>query len=185
MNAVEPIRNKEELAAFESKMKELGEREHILYLLGIYTGLRISDILKLQVKDVKNKTHIEMREQKTGKEKKIFINPNLKRELKPYIQEKAPNDYLIASRNKKNGASKALTRVRVWQILKNVREVLEIDKIGCHSLRKTFGFEYYQKSKDIAFLQELFNHSTPKVTLRYIGQDQLSKDSAFKNMDFR
>jgi len=52
--------------------------------------------------------------------------------------------------------------------------------IGTHTLRKTFGYHFYQKYKDIALLQELFNHSAPSVTLRYIGINQDMIDVAMK-----
>ena len=46
-------------------------------------------------------------------------------------------------------------------------------------MRKTFGYHHYQKFKDIAMLQKIFNHSTPQVTLRYIGIDQDQIDYSY------
>lgn len=46
------------------------------------------------------------------------------------------------------------------------------------SMRKTFGFHFYQNTKDVKVLQELFNQSAPSVTLRYIGISQGIMDSA-------
>jgi len=40
------------------------------------------------------------------------------------------------------------------------------------SLRKTFGYHFYQETKDVVLLQNIFNHSAPSVTLRYIGINQ-------------
>jgi len=48
-------------------------------------------------------------------------------------------------------------------------------------LRKTFGYHFYQQTKDVALLQELFNHSSPSVTLRYIGINQDKIDQAYDN----
>lgn len=45
-------------------------------------------------------------------------------------------------------------------------------EIGTHSMRKTFGYHYYKKTKDVALLMDLFNHSSQSVTLRYIGINQ-------------
>ena len=55
-----------------------------------------------------------------------------------------------------------------------------MDSIGTHTLRKTFGYHFYQKYKDLALLQELFNHSAPSVTLRYIGINQDMIDDAMR-----
>ncbi|MFL0366188.1 site-specific integrase, partial [Pseudobacillus sp. 179-B 2D1 NHS] len=36
-------------------------------------------------------------------------------------------------------------------------------------MRKTFGYHFYQRTKDVAMLQQIFGHSSPSITLRYIG----------------
>ena len=46
------------------------------------------------------------------------------------------------------------------------------DAIGTHSLRKCFGYWHYDNFHDVAILQYLFNHSSPSITLRYIGITQ-------------
>lgn len=59
-----------------------------MFLLGIYTGLRISDILRLRVKDVSG-SHISIREKKTNKQKRIFMAAELKKELLSYNRKEA------------------------------------------------------------------------------------------------
>ena len=54
-------------------------------------------------------------------------------------------------------------------------------KIGTHTLRKTFGYHHYKKFKDVALLQKIFNHSSPAITLRYIGIDQEEIDESYNN----
>lgn len=51
------------------------------------------------------------------------------------------------------------------------------ERLGIHTLRKTFGYWHYRQNKDVALLQVLFNHSAPSVTLKYIGinQDMMDK----------
>ena len=53
--------------------------------------------------------------------------------------------------------------------------------IGTHKMRKTFGYWHYQQYKDVAILQEIFNHSSPSVTLRYIGINQDNIDKSYMN----
>ncbi len=74
MNTVQPIRDKNLIRKIETILAEQGTRNLMLFVLGTNSGLRISDILKLTVADVKDKTHIEIHEQKTGKLKKFPIN---------------------------------------------------------------------------------------------------------------
>lgn len=204
MNTVEPIRDLETLWEFEDKMKEYGEREHMIFLFGVYTGLRISDILKLKVKDVKNRGVITIKEQKTKKIKTFAINPIVQSELKKYLVNKDSNDFLFQSRQKRKEVSEAktfdskgqrkdyrkknndvLTRQRVWQILKKVSKDLGVPNIGCHTLRKTFGYHYYTTKKDIVKLMKIFNHSQESITLRYIGYEQETINEAINSMDFR
>ena len=70
MNNVDPIKSREKVKNICKYLKLTNERNYILFMLGIYSGLRISDILKLKVKDVRGKTHFLLKEKKTGKTQK-------------------------------------------------------------------------------------------------------------------
>ena len=74
-------------------------------------------------------------------------------------------DYLFPSRK----GDKPITRVQAYRILNAVADKLGLEEIGTHTLRKTFGYHHYQQYKDVAVLQDIFNHSSPSITLRYIG----------------
>jgi integrase len=174
MNFVQPIREQEKIQEIKEFFKEDNERNYLLFLMGINTGLRISDILKLKVEDVKG-THIVLREQKTGKQKWIRITPSLKREINKYIAGKDDNEYIFKSRQGKN---KPIGRSMAYKILRKAANEFKLKDIGTHTLRKTFGYHFYQQTKDVAMLQEIFNHSSPDITLRYIGVNQDSMDKA-------
>lgn len=178
MNYVEPIRDSAMIENIAKYLKKTNPRNHILFLCGIYTGLRISDILKLKVKDVKNKRYIALREKKTKKQKLIEINPVLRKELTPFIADKNLNEYLIKSRQ---GQNNPITRNMAYKILKDVAELYSLEAIGTHTLRKTFGYHFYQQYKDEVQLQLHFGHRDPVVTLRYIGIQQETINKAVKN----
>lgn len=78
MTTVEPIRNKSDIKKVENILANQSKRDLLLFEIGINCGLRISDILRLNVGDVRNRTHIQITEQKTGKFKKFPINSKLK-----------------------------------------------------------------------------------------------------------
>lgn len=184
MNFVQPIRDPDVIQQIEIYLKEKSERDYILFLLGIYTALRISDILNLKVKDLKGKDFLVIREKKTRRKKNngrsIELNPALKRELKKFLIDKPNHEYVIKSRNGKN---KPITRERAYMILKEVAKEFNVDSLGCHSMRKTLGYHLYQQTKDVVLVQKALNHEDPEYTLRYIGieQDQVnSKISKLK-----
>ncbi|MBZ3762050.1 site-specific integrase [Bacillus cereus] len=174
MNFVQPIRNPEQIQEIKEYLKEKNERNYILFVMGINTGLRISDILKLRVGDLKG-SHISMREMKTGKQKRIQITAALRRELKWYSEDMEENEYLIKSRQGKN---RPIGRSMAYKILSTIAAEFGLDEIGTHTLRKTFGYHMYMQTKNIALLMEIFNHSSERVTLRYIGVNQDAKDKA-------
>ena len=180
MNTVQPIRDVEKLGNIIRYLKGKNERDYIMFLVGIYTGLRISDILKLKVVDVRG-SHIYLREKKTKKEKKVYINPELRRALKPYILNKEDHEFLFKSRN---GDNKPLGRSAAYKMLRKVGDEFNITEIGTHTMRKTFGYHFYQSEKDVATLQDLFNHSNQKTTLRYIGVSQDAQDKKIKKFKY-
>lgn len=184
MRFVEPIRDKEQLEELTTYLKEKNERDYIMWMIGIHVGIRISDILKLKVKDVRKQTHLKIFEQKTNKYKRVIIPPILRKELEQFIKGKKDSEFLIASREKtKTGKQRAITRKTAWaNINKAAKAIGYREKIGTHSMRKTFGYHYYKKYHSVGDLMVLFNHAEEATTLRYIGiaYDQL--DSNMSNL---
>lgn len=178
MKFVQPIRDTDKIQEIKEKLRKKSERNYMLFVIGINTGLRVSDILKLQVKHVKNTEHIIITEQKTGKQKRILITPGLKKELKGYIENRNDNEYLISSRE---GENKPIARNTAYLILRNTAQECGIREIGTHTMRKTFGYHFYNQYKDLATLMDIFNHSAERITLIYIGVNQDSKDKKMSN----
>jgi len=172
MNSVEPIRDVKKIQEMKEALAYYGsERDVFLFNLGINCGLRVSDTLGLKKKDIKDYT-IKLREQKTRKQKQIPLY-HLKEDIDRYIQFMDDEDYLFKS-NKldSNGQSKPISRVQAYRILNHSAKAIGLIEIGTHSMRKTFGYHYYKKTKDVALLMDVFNHSSQSVTLRYIGINQ-------------
>ena len=117
-------------------------------------------------------------ERKTKKRRKVKMNAFLKREMDKHIKGKRVGDYLFQSRKGKN---KPLTRQAAYSIIKIAAEDCGVENVGTHTMRKTFGYHYYQKYKDIAMLMELFNHASAAITKRYIGINQDQQDRALAN----
>lgn len=163
---VQPIRSLEKLSDMKwSLRRHCSERDYIMFLLGINTGLRISDILSLKVNDLKSKKSITVKQVKTKKPRIIQLN-NIYDEIQAYIKTLNGSEWLFPSRK----GDKPITRIQAYRTLNKAAEMVDIpDGIGTHTMRKTFGYWFYKQTKDIATLQMILNHSHPEITLKYIG----------------
>ncbi|WP_285768522.1 tyrosine-type recombinase/integrase [Peribacillus sp. SI8-4] len=146
-----------------SLKRHCSERDYILFLLGIHTGLRISELLSLKVKDIKGKTEATMKE---GRKKKPRIIPldEVCQEVAAYI-DTIDGVWLFPSRK----GDKPISKIQAYRQLKKAAEMVDIESVGTHTMRKTFGYWFYERTKDLAALQEILNHSHPEATLKYIG----------------
>lgn len=174
MNFVQPVRNLEKLDKMKEYLRKKSERDYIMFLLGITVGLRISDILSLKKEDLL-KTHIDIIEKKTRKRKRVKIPGYIKKELFSYVNKLNDDSYVILSRQ---GTNKPINRSTAYRILREAADHVNLKEIGTHTLRKTFGYHYYKQTKDVAMLQELFNHTDQSTTLKYIGINQDLIDEA-------
>ncbi|HYF75071.1 MAG TPA: site-specific integrase [Candidatus Nitrosocosmicus sp.] len=185
MKFVQPIRDMENIKSISEYLKEKNLRDYVMFSVGIYSGLRIQDILKLRVSDVRNKDYISIVEMKTNKSAKIrrfVINPHLKKILNEYIADKKDSDVLFPS---KQGENKPLKRAQAYNILNEAARNFGIKEgIGTHTMRKTFGYFLYKQTGDIVLLKEIFNHSDIAVTLRYIGMIESEKNKAINKLKF-
>lgn len=177
MTTVEPIRSLKDLRKIKSILSA-SPRDLLLFTLGINSGLRISDLLALNVGDVRDKEFIQLIEKKTKKFKKFPINKKLKLMFDSYIVDKSDDEPLFMSK-----FNNRLSRVTAYYVIRQTCEKLNPEvAFGTHTMRKTFGYHHYKKYRDVAILQKIFNHSSPSTTLRYIGIDE---ESIYKSyMDF-
>lgn len=186
---VQPLRTKEEIAEMlfavkrgnkgNPKRKALAERDVMLFLLGINTGLRVGDLVKLKVGDVKGKDKFIIYEGKTNKRRVVNIKM-LREELDEFTKDKKDHEYLFKSQK---GENRPLSTTQVYRILQDAGKLLGRDDIGTHTMRKTFGYHHYKKYKDVAVLQDILNHSSPSITMNYIGIRQEEIDETLD--DFR
>ncbi len=184
---VEPIRSRTKIRQMYHYLNGRDPKYGVLFKFGLNTGLRISDILPLKVKDIYNENgdfrdYLILDEQKTSKEKKIKLNTAIRKTLNAYIeqQQMKDDDYLFPSR--KGGH---IGRVQAYRVLKEGAEALGIENFGTHSLRKTWGYWTYKISKyNIGLIMDTFNHSSQSITLRYIGVSQDQKDELYSLVQF-
>ena len=147
--------------------------------------MRVSDVVKLNVDDVKNsngtmKSYITIVEKKTKKIKKFPLCNGLLIEMEKYTKDMKQGEYLFKSRK---GNNKPITTIQAYRIIKRASEWIGLKEIGTHSMRKSFGYHHYQQFKDEALLQTIFNHSSPSITMDDIGISQDDIDISYKNFN--
>ncbi len=74
-----------------------------------------------------------------------------------------------------------ISKIQTYRQLQKAGDFAGVESIGTHTMRKTFGYWFYKQTKEVAMLQEILNHSTPKITLTYIGINKEEKDNILDN----
>ncbi|MBA7589761.1 Tyrosine recombinase XerC [subsurface metagenome] len=177
MRIVEPIRSESQIKMIKGNLyQQKSPRDFLLFVFGINSGLRIGDLLSLKLGDVKDsrgglKDDLDIREQKTGKTRKVFFNKQIKEAISYYLKKTDIFDldrYLFT--NEKSKRNKPITRVRAYQLInKWCKDVGLNCRVGGHTLRKTFGYHLRMQGISIEQISSLLNHQNIKVTFRYIG----------------
>lgn len=183
MAATEPIKSKKQFRALAEYFLHRGQlRNYTMVIMGAYTVLRISDLLRLKWSDVYDeerqefRTHMVVAEKKTGKSRKIALHPHVLGALRQCYPHRK-GEYIFAS-NRKGG--KAISRVQAWRIIHGAVLAVGIaGKIACHSLRKTWGY-HACRSGGIppVVIMHMYNHSSFTITQRYVGVEQEDEDRA-------
>jgi len=184
---VEPIRNKVKIKQMYHYLAGKEPKYGLLFKFGLNTGLRISDILPVKLKDIHNENgefrdYFILKENKTGKWREIKINNSLREDIEAYVKDKKliPDSYLFSSKK-----GNYLGRIQAYRVLKEAAEIMGIENFGTHSMRKTWGYWTYKISKyNIGLIMDTFNHSSPNITLRYIGVNQDQKDELYSLVQF-
>jgi len=183
MEFVKPIKNREQIEQMKEAIGAEGRyRERVLFILGINSGLRISDLLNLRWKDVSGSS-VTVKEQKTGKTKRFPLNDACVEALRS-IPKGKPAEYIFVSHSNRNGSeSKPWTRQYIWQILNQAAKAVGLEEVGTHTLRKTFAYHVFTATKNLTLVQKLLNHSSPATTLRYIGIEQEELNACYTGLN--
>lgn len=179
---VQPLKSKEEIREMLDALgrTEFGLRNQLLFKLGISTGLRCGDLVALRVEQVKGKSSFKIREGKTKKERTVHLD-QLMVAIADYVDTLPPGTtYLFPSRK----GDEHISTTQAYRIITDAGDKIGNNSVGSHTMRKTFGYTYYNATNDIATLMEIFNHSSQKTTLRYIGMTDERIKQSIKNVSF-
>jgi len=170
---VDPIRSRENIASIKKLLSD-EPRNLLLFTMGINNGLRVSDLLKLkveQVRYVKINEGITIKESKTGKYNTLFVNKAVYKALQNYFEKAKPHDSDWLFPNKKNRVEH-ISPIAVNLLVKRWTKAINLKSgnYGAHTLRKTFGYIQRMEYKvGFEVLAKRYNHASPAVTMRYLG----------------
>lgn len=185
MNIVQPIREQAVIDGIKSYLKMRSMRDYLFFCFGIYSGLRVSDLLLLRVWMVRG-THVKLTEKKNSNDKLFIIHPSIREDLERFITGKKDDEFLFQSRQIKKIsrlAKQPIDRSTAYRMLNRVAREFKLKDIGTHTLRKTWGYQLYIKDpKNLALLMKMFGHSDPAYTLDYIGMTQDLMDAAISSL---
>lgn len=184
MNIVEAVKTEGEAETIFRKLTK-NARGNSLYAdiwrFGVNTALRISDLLSLTYDDVQG-DKLVIKESKTSKTRYIDLNTS----AKAIIQRRRaahPTHTFLFEVDSNRAKGKAVSRVAVAQAFKAVGEEMSL-QLGTHSMRKTRGWLMYNGGSSIELICKVLNHSSPAVTMAYIGITQAEVDATYHEFVF-
>lgn len=167
MNWVAPIKDKKTLKLFGETLKEVDYKYYIMFELGVGTGLQLQDILSFKNKDVTGKKEISVSIGTKNVKITFKVPEELQKIIKDFTKGKDPDAYLILGHAT---ANKPVSREQAYRVLRAAGHKIGLNSIGAQTMRKTFAWNYYKETGDIYYLQNLFNHASPSITYRFIGE---------------
>ena len=167
MNWVAPIKEEETLQKFKETLMKMGDKYYIMFEIGVGTGMQLQDILKLKVKDVRDKDEIQASIGTKEIVRTFRFSEDLQESIRKFTEGKDPESYLILGHA---SSPEPLSREQAYRALKSAGRNIGLTSIGAQTMRKTFAWRYYKETGDIYYLQNLLNHASPSITYRYIGE---------------
>ena len=167
-----------------------GRRNYTIFQVGKATLLRVSDVMGLKQTDIFNpdgsiKQNAFIHDRKTGKPNTLYLKP-VQTELLLYRQwlldHQLDSEWLFPSLQH---PERHITEKQFYKIMSKVGDLLGINYLGTHTMRKTGAYRVYTQSNyNIGLVMHLLNHSSESMTLAYLGLDQASTESMLDQIDF-
>ena len=172
-----------------SKLERDGEYKFcLLIVIGVFTGLRISDLLQLKFSQFTGTDFLYVTETKTKKERRIKINSDLKdiiERVKPKMNIVDDENFIFLNRYGTKPIDKSYVNVKLKELLRKYDIHLE-GNVSSHMFRKTLGNRALKlnnySNESVILLMELFNHSSPVTTKRYLGVRNSEIESIYDSL---
>lgn len=188
-----PIKDSNVLTSVQETLLDsfrAGRRNYTIFQLGKATLLRVSDVMQLKKSDVFNsdgtiKQNTFIHDQKTGKANTLYLKP-VHADLLAYYdwlqQQNLISEWLFPSIQH---PERHITEKQFYKVMAKVGDLLGINYLGTHTMRKTGAYRVYMQSNyNIGLVMQLLNHSSEAMTLTYLGLDQASRETILDQINF-
>lgn len=178
------------LTEFETervKAQLTNPRDLCLFIMGLYTGFRISELLSLRVCDVYANGHVLSQARafgKGGKSRTVVLHPEVRAAIEnlisTYSDASQGDPLFLSERRLWNGGPRALSRCMAHLIIKRACKDAEVfGHVATHTMRKTFAEKMYLAlGKDLIATRDALGHSDIRATASYICVNQSAIDRA-------
>ena len=167
-----------------------GRRNYTVFQIGKATLLRVSDVLALRRSEIYEddgtiRKNAYIRDKKTGKPNVLYLKP-VKQDLIDYFnwlnKQNIQSEWLFPS---SRDQSRHITEKQFYKIMAKTGDLLGINYLGTHSMRKTGAYRVYtQTHYNIGLVMSLLNHTSEAMTLKYLGLDQVSREKMLDEVKF-
>ena len=162
----------------------------LLISIGVFTGLRISDLLTLKYSDLLNNETFYIKEKKTQKQRSIKVNKDLKEIVSRIVQKSKVNDLdqlIFINKYGTKSIDKSYVNVKLKEIIKMYRIRLD-GNVSTHTFRKTLGRRVMEvnnySNESLILLMDLFGHSSMSITKRYLGIREQEIHNVYDSLTF-
>ena len=167
-----------------------GRRNYTIFQVGKATLLRVSDVMTLKKSDIYNpdgsvKNTAFIHDKKTGKANTLYLKP-VQQDFLQYhdwlVQENINSEWLFPSIDHHD---RHITEKQFYKVMARVGDLLGINYLGMHPMRKTGAYRVYTQSNyNISLVMHLLNHLSEYMTLTYLGLNQDSRKTMLDQIDF-
>lgn len=169
-----------------ARQKEWKERDELIILLFLNTGVRCSALYKLDITSIDFEKKLVVFRDKGNKRNEVYLSNNILEKALSWLKKREiltigyeQNDALFISNRRTR-----LTQLAISNIVNKYAENIKGKHITPHKLRATYGTQLYDETKDLFFVQNCMNHSNPKTTELYIrGKKEINKKKSCEIMN--
>lgn len=189
MQEVDAVKTSSQMVQIEAQLSDYPQIYSDIWRFGLNTALRISDLLSIRMSDVHtldpDNPALVIIERKTRKPRKLLLNEAALGVIYRRSADQPADTWLFQSTSGvfRKTDPHPISRRAVSKVLESIgKKIKPAVRLNTHSLRKTRGWALYDAGYSIERICRILGHSSPSVTMRYIGLTQADIDQSYTDL---